>query len=124
MIVNRHRQHALRARLPNDILIQYVIDFFRYWELFFCFYRNTFLNFFADNVVAEIYALVANEHRWASNELTNFVLALATERAIQQLAAIVPCRVFSCHALNPTTSPLHSNDDMFLRLMQDDRSTH
>jgi hypothetical protein len=43
---------------------------------------------FANDVVAELDALVANEHGRTGNELAHFVLALATKRAIQKLAVV------------------------------------
>src|SRR5690606_18350025 len=41
------------------------------------------LRFFADDVIAEVDALVANEHRRPRDELADFVLALVAERAVQ-----------------------------------------
>jgi len=41
----------------------------------------------ADDVVAKLDALVANEHRGAGDQLANFVLALAAERAVEKLLA-------------------------------------
>ena len=55
-----------------------------------------FLNFFANNVVAQINAFVADEHRRTRNELPHLVLAFATERAIKQLA-VVARGVLVCH---------------------------
>jgi hypothetical protein len=46
------------------------------------------LHFFTDNIVAKINAFIANEHGRTRNQLANFVLALATERAVQQLAVV------------------------------------
>ena len=45
------------------------------------------LGLLADDVVAELDALVADEHRRAGDQLAHFVLALAAERAVQQLFA-------------------------------------
>jgi hypothetical protein len=47
------------------------------------------LYLFANDVIAKVNAFVANENRRSGNQFADFVLALATERAIQQLAAIV-----------------------------------
>ncbi len=41
----------------------------------------------ADDVVAQLDALVADEHRRAGDELAHLVLALAAERAVKQLLA-------------------------------------
>ena len=48
-----------------------------------------FLEPLADDVVAELDALVADEHRRAGDQLAHLVLALAAEGAIQQLAVVV-----------------------------------
>src|SRR6202020_3009256 len=52
-----------------------------------------------DDLVAEVDALVAYVHAWAGDELLDLLLALATERALQQ----VPTVTDACH---PDT-PLH-----------------
>jgi hypothetical protein len=43
------------------------------------------LTFFTDDVVAELDAFVADEHRRARNQLAHLVLALAAKRAVEQL---------------------------------------
>ncbi len=54
------------------------------------------LELLADDVVAELDALVADEHRRPGDELADLVLALAAERAVQQLAVVVtPAGIFS-----------------------------
>src|SRR5690606_32035856 len=50
-------------------------------------------------VVAELHALVADEHRRAGDELADFVLALAAEGAIQELAVVVFAAGIVGHAL-------------------------
>jgi hypothetical protein len=47
------------------------------------------LHLLADDVVAELDALVADEHGRAGDQLAHLVLALAAERAVQQLAVVV-----------------------------------
>ena len=47
------------------------------------------LDLLADDVVAELDALVADEYRGAGDQLADLVLALAAERAVEQLAAVV-----------------------------------
>jgi len=41
-----------------------------------------------DDVVAQLHALVADEHGRTRDQLAYFMLALATERAIENLAAV------------------------------------
>src|SRR4029079_10026658 len=48
-----------------------------------------FLELLADDVVAELDALVADEHRGARDQLADFVLALSAKRAVKDLAAVV-----------------------------------
>jgi hypothetical protein len=47
------------------------------------------LELLADDVVAQLDAFVADEHRGAGDQLADFVLALPAERAIQELAVVV-----------------------------------
>ena len=47
------------------------------------------LELLANDVVAELDALVADEHRRAGNQLADFVLALAAERTVEKLAVVV-----------------------------------
>jgi hypothetical protein len=44
-------------------------------------------HFLADDVVAQLDALVADEHRRAGDQLLDLVLALAAERAIERFLA-------------------------------------
>jgi hypothetical protein len=57
----------------------------------------TILELFADDVVAELDALVADEHGRAGNELAHLVLALAAERAVEQLAVVATSPGFIYH---------------------------
>jgi hypothetical protein len=52
------------------------------WNCFAILAGRQLRNFFLNNIGAEINALITDENRWASNELLNFVLALAAKRAI------------------------------------------
>src|SRR6185437_8043205 len=45
--------------------------------------------FLADDVVAQLHAFIADEHAGARDQLADFVLALAAERAVKDLAAFV-----------------------------------
>jgi hypothetical protein len=70
----------------------------------------TLLHLLANDIVAKIDALVANEYRRACDQLANLVLALATEGAVQQLAAIVArFGGFIAHpvVLRPKMCPFH-----------------
>ena len=45
------------------------------------------LRFLADDVVAQLDAFIADEHRWARNQLAHLMLALAAERTVEKLLA-------------------------------------
>src|SRR6185437_1467335 len=49
-----------------------------------------------DDLVAEVYALIADVHAGARNEFLDLLLALSTERALQQVAAVSDARHCSC----------------------------
>jgi len=47
------------------------------------------LELLTDDVVAQLDAFVADEHRGAGDELPDFVLALPAEGAVEELAVVV-----------------------------------
>jgi hypothetical protein len=57
----------------------------------------------ANDVVAQLDALVADEHRRAGDELAHLVLALAAERAVQKLFAVAAA-LFVVHNLTMQTA--------------------
>src|SRR5690606_38949898 len=75
MVVDGHRQHALGQALAYDVLVKESLDFGRRGQ--FRLYGRTRgrLRFFADDVIAEVDALVADEHRWPRDQLADLVLA-------------------------------------------------
>ena len=100
MVVDGDREHALGLFLPDHVLVQNVIDLFGYRQLGALPLAAGFLNFFTNNVVAQINAFVTDKHRRTRNELPYLVLAFATERAIKQLA-VVARGVLVCHKVFP-----------------------
>ena len=86
VVVHRHRQYLLGARLADDVLIEHVEDLGRLGQVA-ARTGGLFLQFLANDVVAQLDAFVADEHRRARDELAYLVLALAAERAVQDLAA-------------------------------------
>ena len=76
------------AILADDIVVKYLIYLVRSRQLAAGAGAGLLLNLLADDVVAEIDALVADKHRWSRDELAHLVLALAAERAVQQPIAI------------------------------------
>ena len=47
---------------------------------------GSFRNFFANDVVAQFYAFIADENAGTGNKFAHFVLALTAERAIKKLS--------------------------------------
>ena len=89
MVVYRDREDLLGALLANDILIENGVDFLGYRQVVLLVLATALLDFFPDDVVAQVYTLVTDEHRRARNQLADLVLALATKAAIKQLAAVL-----------------------------------
>jgi hypothetical protein len=48
---------------------------------------------FTDDIHAEFDTLIANKDGWPRDELTNFVLALSAERAVQHVLGIATTRL-------------------------------
>src|SRR3990172_4544790 len=114
MVVHRHREDLLRVGLADDVFVEDLVDFARRGK-FLLRLRGVllFLDFFADDVVAELDALVAHEHRRAGNQLAHLMLALAAEGAIQQLLAlaVTPARmIIVSHSLYDLTNTLCIKD--------------
>src|SRR5690606_17266076 len=72
----------------DDVLVENFLDLVRARQLVSR-TLGAFLELFANDVVAELDALVAYEHRRSGDQLAHFVLALAAEGAIQQFAVVV-----------------------------------
>ena len=87
MVVDGHRENFLRGLLADDVFVEHRLDLVRLRQLVAA-ALGSLVELLADDVVAELDALVADEHRRAGDELAHLVLALAAERAIQQLAVV------------------------------------
>ena len=59
-----------------------------------------FLHLLADDVIAQVDALVADKDRGAGNQFAHFMLAFATEGAIEQLAVVLAVAGVS-HSFDP-----------------------
>ena len=84
MVIHRHRQHLLGVLLADDIFVEGVFDLLGGGEFAAAGGGVGALGLLADYVVAEVDALVADEHGGAGDELAHIVLALAAERAVEQ----------------------------------------
>ena len=87
MVVDGDRQHLLGAILANDVIVQNLFDFNGFRELVAGLF-GAILELFADDVVAEFNALVADEHRGSRDEFADLVLAFAAERTVKKLAVV------------------------------------
>ena len=86
MVVYRYGQHFLCVGLPNDVLVQNVINFGRHWQLARLGGFRSLCDFLADNVVTQFDTFIANKNRGTGDQFADFMLAFATEGAVQQLA--------------------------------------
>src|SRR3546814_2173036 len=62
MVVDRHRQDALRPVLADHIIVQHIADFLRGRHAAILLADETALGLLPDDVVAQFHAFVADEH--------------------------------------------------------------
>src|SRR5205085_10282866 len=89
MVVHGDRERLLRALLANDVFVENLLDLGGLRELVTR-TLGAILELLTDDVVAELDALVADKNRRTGDQLAHFVLTLAAEGAVQQLAVVVP----------------------------------
>jgi hypothetical protein len=68
--------------LPDDVLIEYVLDLLWDRQTIALLGLRTFRYLFPDDVIAQLDTFVADEDGWSGDELADFMLALATEGAV------------------------------------------
>ena len=78
MVINGHRQHHLGVFLANHEIIEKPVDIVGIGKIFTVPATGIF-QFFANDVVAQLYALVTDINTGPGYELTNFVLTLTAE---------------------------------------------
>src|SRR5690606_21475489 len=88
VVVDGHRQHLLGVLLADHVLVEDLLDLARARQPVAGPFGAALLHLYPDDVIAEVDTLVADEHRGASNQLADLVLALATEGAVEQLAVV------------------------------------
>jgi hypothetical protein len=81
VVVDRDRQHFFGSLLADDVLVENGFDFMRLRQLVPAALRSL-VELLANDVVAKLDALVADEDGRSGNELANLVLTLAAERAL------------------------------------------
>ena len=89
VVVDRDRQDALGGLLADHVLVEAGLDLAAASAGRTCAPSRAVVaggHFVADDVVAQLDALVADEHRRAGDQLLHLVLALAAERAVEQLS--------------------------------------
>src|SRR6185312_13620881 len=91
MVVHRDRQRALGGVLTDDIALEEFADFDGLGELIKLDVVSVG-KFLFDDLVAKVYAFIADIDAGARNELFNLLLTLAAERALQQVTAVSNAR--------------------------------
>ena len=89
VVVDRDRERPLGDLLADHVLVEARLDLARDRQVGLRRLRIGRIDrhLVADDVVAELDALVADEHRRAGDQLLDLVLALAAERAVENLLA-------------------------------------
>ena len=87
VIVDRDRQHLLGMALADHVVIEDLADFLRGRNAVARLHQRG-LVLLTDDVHAELDAFVADENRWTRDQLADFMLALAAERAIQRVLGV------------------------------------
>src|SRR3954451_11984576 len=91
VVVDRHGERALGLVLADDVLLEEVVDLLGLRQLVELEVRRL-RELLLDDLVAEVDALIADVHTGASDQLLDLLLALAAERALQQVATLTDTR--------------------------------
>src|SRR3954447_7465156 len=87
VVVDGDGEHALRAVLTDHIIVENLADLGWGRNSVTCLDERG-LGFFANDIVAKLDALIADEDGWAGNQLPDLVLRLAAERAVKGAFAV------------------------------------
>src|SRR5712691_9264205 len=101
MVVDGDREHFLGVVLADDVIVEDFSDLLRGRDAVARLHQRG-LVLLADDVHAQLDALLADEHGRAGNELADLVLALAAERAIERVLGI---SADLAHPCSPSTAP-------------------
>src|SRR5690606_30728965 len=88
VVVYSNGEHLLGTLLTDHVLIQNAADFLWRRQLVGTALGLGFLHLLADDVVAQVDALVADKDGRTGNQFAHFVLAFAAEGAVKQLAVV------------------------------------
>src|SRR5262249_39916248 len=84
-------EDLLRLLLPDDVVVQVVVDLDRLREVVEA-HLGVLRELFLDDLVAEIDALVADVDAGTGDQLLDLLLALPAEGALQQVASVTELR--------------------------------
>src|SRR6185369_15460468 len=99
VVVDRDRERLLGCVLTDDVLVEELVDLARLRQLVELQVAGL-AELFLDDLVAHVDALVADVDPRARDELLDLLLALAAERALEQVTALAD----SCHLLTSTSN--------------------
>jgi hypothetical protein len=86
VVVHRHSEIAFGRFLSDDVAIQEGLDLLGSRQFIPHGLSGCFLGFLANDVITQIYALVADKYGGPGNELTDFVLALVAKGTMQDFS--------------------------------------
>ncbi len=92
VVVHRHRQHPLGDLLADHVVVEHLADLVRRRHAVRRLDQIA-LGLLADDVHAELDALVADEHGRTRDQLADLMLALAAERAIKRVLRVAAARL-------------------------------
>src|ERR1019366_8245103 len=93
---DRYREPFLRFILADHVGVEELVDLARLREAVPLQFGRLG-EFFLDDLVAQVDAFIADVHSWARDKLLDLLLALATERALQQVTTVA----HACHPATP-----------------------
>ncbi len=101
VIVDRDREHLLGVILADDVIVEDLADLLRGRDAVARLHQRG-LVLLADDVHAQLDALVADEDRRSCDELANLVLALTAERAVQGILGVAADLAHSIFSASPS----------------------
>ena len=100
VVVHGNRQDPFRAVLPDDVLVQHLLDLGGLRQVLHRF-RSLLLRILANDVVTQLHAFVADEHRGPRDQFMDLMLAFSAKGAVQRLSARFLPRFLITHRVAP-----------------------